>query len=226
MSTRSPIRTAVLAAVSTLALAVPAAAQYGPRYPAPQPTWSNAAYDNGYREGLLAGERDGRDGRRFDFRDDHVYDHGDIGYDRRYGSRDAYRAAFRRGYADGYRIGYERAARHRQGGWYPGSGGYPDRHPGPPRSGYPGYRYSPAYERGFHDGYEEGAKAARNRDRYDPRGEKDYRKGDQGYNGRYGSKELYKREYRDGFLAGYDRGYGEGGYAASPYPPTGRRWPW
>jgi len=225
MSTRSSIRTAVLAAASTLALAAPAAAQYGPRYPAPPPTWSNAAYDNGYREGLLAGERDARDGRRFDFRDDRIYDHGDIGYDRRYGSRDAYRAAFRRGYADGYRIGYERAARHRQGGWYPGSGGYPDRYPGPPRSGYPGYGYSPAYERGFHDGYEEGAKAARDRDRYDPRGEKDYRKGDQGYNGRYGSKELYKREYRDGFLAGYDRGYREGRYA-SPYPAGGWRWPW
>lgn len=225
MSTRLSIRTAVVATASTLALAAPAAAQYGPRYPAPQPTWSNAAYDNGYREGLLAGERDGRDGRRFDFRNDHIYDHGDIGYDRRYGSRDAYRAAFRQGYADGYRVGYERAARHRQGGWYPGAGGYPDRYPAPPRSGHPAYGYSPAYERGFHDGYEEGAKAARDRDRYDPRGEKDYRKGDQGYSGRYGSKELYKREYRDGFLAGYDRGYREGRYA-SPYPTGGWRWPW
>jgi hypothetical protein len=224
MSTRSPIRTAVVAAASTLALAVPAAAQYGPRYPAPPATWTGAAYDNGYREGLLAGERDSRENRRFDFRDDHIYKHGDIGYDRRYGSREAYRDAFRRGYADGYRTGYERVRR-RQGGWYPAPGGHPDRAPAPPRPTYPAYGSSPAYDRGFHDGYEEGAQAARDRDRYDPRGEKAYRKGDRGYDGRYGSKELYRREYREGFLAGYDRGYREGRHAAR-YPAGGWRWPW
>jgi hypothetical protein len=65
----------------------------------------------------------------------------------------------------------------------------------------------PAFARGYGDGYAKGVTDARGHDRYDPVRHKDYRDGDQGYAGTYGSRDAYRNNYRAGFRQGYDEGY-------------------
>jgi hypothetical protein len=209
---------ATLVALAPGALPAPALAQGRaiPRPPAGEAWSGRAGFDNGYREGLSSGLRDGRTGRAFYFRGDRVYQRADAGY-RGYGNRNEYRAAFKQGFESGYRSGYERGrqARYGRGGSiYDPRGGYPD----PRYGGYPGgYSRDLAWDRGYRDGYERGQNATRGNNRYDPVRERDYRDGDNGYDRRYGSKDAYKQLYREGFRAGYDRGYREGPYVS-------RRW--
>ena len=152
------------------------------------------AYDNGYREGLEDGGRDGRQGDRFEYRDERDFQRGDYGYRRSFGDRERYRQLFREGFVDGYASGYRRQSR-----------------------GYGGYQgggrdvYLTAVELGARDGYEKGLEDARDGDRFDGRRHKWYREGDRHYESRFGSRERYKDEYRRGFLAGYERGYRERG---------------
>jgi flagellar biosynthesis/type III secretory pathway protein FliH len=72
-----------------------------------------------------------------------------------------------------------------------------------------GYQ-DPAFARGYSDGWDQGAKDMRGRDRYDPARHGDYRDGDEGYNKSYGSKDSYKNNYRAGFRQGYEEGYRNG----------------
>lgn len=67
----------------------------------------------------------------------------------------------------------------------------------------------PASARGYSDGYMRGLEDARNQDRYDPVGRRDYRDGDLGYERRYGSRDAYRNNYRSGFRQGYEDGYRE-----------------
>lgn len=88
---------------------------------------------------------------------------------------------------------------------------------------------NPGYSQGFEDGYDKGRDDARDRDRYDIRRHGRYRSADHGYNRRYGSKEAYKRFYRDGFAAGYDQAYrDEARYnrRGRGNGPWNRRGPW
>src|SRR5687768_2777575 len=155
-------------------------------------------YELGYREGARQGEQDARRGRDFGLANDRAFRDGDRGYDRRFGSRDAYRDRLRAGFTGGYRDSYERirGAAYRQSSRRGGVG----------RQSGRGYQ-EPAFARGYADGYEEGLRDARERDRYDPVGSRDYRNGDQGYYGSYGSRDAYKNNYRAGFRQGYDDGY-------------------
>ena len=75
----------------------------------------------------------------------------------------------------------------------------------------PGGYQDPASARGYSDGYQDGLNDGRDRKRYDPVGEKDYRNADKGYYGNYGSKDAYKNNYRAGFRQGYEDGYRETG---------------
>jgi hypothetical protein len=59
------------------------------------------------------------------------------------------------------------------------------------------------YDQGYQDGYRQGRDDARNGDRFDPRGQREYRNSD---NGRYRSGEA-RRVYRQGFERGYEKGY-------------------
>ena len=151
------------------------------------------AYDNGYREGLQEGGKDGRGGDRFEYRDERDFQRADYGYRRGFGDRERYQQSFRAGFADGYTEGYRRQSR----GGYQGGGREV---------------YLSAFELGARDGHEKGVEDARGRDRFDGRRHKWYRDGDRHYEGRFGSREKYKDEYRRGFLAGYERGYRGGGY--------------
>jgi len=161
------------------------------------------AYERGYREGSVEGERDARSRDAFRYQDERDFQRADIGYNRSYGDPERYRVNFRSGFMDGYGEGYRRYAR-------PGSYDnrrYEDQY----GAGYPQGRdgYISPLEIGARDGYEKGREDARDRNRADARGHRWYREGDREYNSRYGNKDQYKNEYRRGFIAGYDRGYRE-----------------
>ncbi len=145
---------------------------------------SQDAYEAGYREGIRRGEQDGRRGRGFD---------PDPAFNRR--------DEFRRGFADGYRTGYARF-RARASRQSDSPEAFGRRAPG-------GYREAAA-ARGYSDGFENGMSDGRDRDRYAPVASRDYRDGDNGYSGSYGSRDAYKNNYRAGFRQGYEEGYREG----------------
>jgi hypothetical protein len=179
------------------------------------PSWDRSstrdAYESGYHAGFIAGERDARAHRGYDYRDDRRYRDADRGSDRRYGGRGQYRQSYRRGFEAGYREGFDRYASYGTYGRRSGRarevpyGGY--RVPSRPY-GNGGYGYgSAAADRGFRDGFEKGREDARDGDRFDPRRHKWYREGDRGYDRDYGAKEYYKQGYRDAFVQGYEQGY-------------------
>jgi hypothetical protein len=66
------------------------------------------AYDNGFREGVRAGENDARDNRRFDPSRHGDWRDADDGYRREYGDKNYYRRTFRNGYEAGYQQGFRR----------------------------------------------------------------------------------------------------------------------
>ena len=146
-----------------------------------------AAYEAGYREGVLRGEQDGRRGRTFELQGDQSLNRRDD---------------FRRGFADGYRAGYERI-RGRASRQYADPR---DRFGRRPAGGY----QEAAAARGYSDGFEDGVNDGRRGNRYDAVASRDYRDGDNGYSGSYGSREAYKNNYRAGFRQGYEEGYREG----------------
>jgi flagellar biosynthesis/type III secretory pathway protein FliH len=198
------------------------------------------AYDNGFREGLKQGEKDGRKNDQFRYQDEKTFQRGDKGYHREYGSLDRYRQSFRTGYSAGYSEGYQRYApsytygngngrygngravpRRDAGGVYGYPNGYPSGYPTNRGTVYPSYPgtyggyggyYDAAVQNGSNDGYEKGLEDARKNRSFDPLRHDWYRSGDRHYENRYGSKEQYKDLYRQGFRNGYERGFQDGRY--------------
>jgi len=80
---------------------------------------------------------------------------------------------------------------------------FPDRNPNRRGGGYS----SVPFDNGYKDGYDKGREDARDNDSYDPVRHSRYRSADHGYDRRYGSKDDYRRVYRDGFEAGYGDSY-------------------
>jgi hypothetical protein len=151
-------------------------------------------YYRGYQQGLRTGEQDARRNRPYA---SSVRDNG------RRNDVD-----FRNGFSDGYRDGYSQVRGDARIDRRPG-GIFPPRDGGVVRRAPGGYQ-EPAAARGYSDGYEDGVNDGKDRNRYDPVGEKDYRSADKGYYGGYGSKDAYKNNYRAGFRQGYEDGYREG----------------
>ena len=200
------------ALLAALVFSTSACASQGASYRYPRSTRGvdQRAYNVGYDEGRQRGEQDARQRRSFNYRRHGDYRDADDGY-RGNGDRSSYRSVFRQGFAAGYNDGYRLYS---QGGYAQGRyprGGYPQG--SYPQGGYgsyggPGnYGSSPAAQNGYRDGYEQGRNDARGRNRFDPIGSRRYRSGDHDYDGRYGSRDDYKREYRAAFQAGYDEGY-------------------
>ncbi len=231
--------------VAALALTAPVQAQTGGwldgdrAYSAQRSFYDSGrvAYDNGFREGLKQGEKDGKKRDQFRYEDEKTFQRADKGYQREYGSFDRYRQSFRTGYSAGYSEGYQRYAPAYGNGGYgrygdgravprrdtAGPYGYPNSYPntrGPVYPSYPGTgsygRYGGyndiAFQNGVNDGYEKGAEDARKNRSFDPLRHDWYRSGDRHYDNRYGSKDQYKNVYREGFRDGYDRGFREGRY--------------
>ena len=170
------------------------------------------AYDTGYRKGIQQGQNDARRGRDFSYSRHNEYRDADDGYRRGTIDRDSYRRSFRQGFQAGYGESFNRYARN---GRYPRGNAYPGTAPylsnGGGGYGYPtnrGVLRSAAADTGYRDGIEAGRNDARDRNRFDPVRAKRYREGDHDYNGRYGSRDDYKREYRAAFEQGYREGFG------------------
>jgi len=180
------------ALVAALSVASSACAATGAfyRYEPPVRVVDQRAYTRGYEDGRVRGEADSRRGRSFDYSRHGDYRDADAGY--RGGDRGAYRTLFRQGFVAGYNDGYRRFARGTAGNQAPV---------------YPARYGSPAAQAGYRDGYEQGRDDGRDGDRYDPIRAPRYRSGDHDFNGRYGSRESYKREYRAAFEQGYERAY-------------------
>ena len=223
-----------LALVMLMAAAAPVVAvNAAPQYPAARGDRISPGFEQGYSRGVNAGDEDARRREEFGFFDENDYRRGDLGYRREYGQLDAYRTEFRRGFSVGYRVGFER--RSPQGwddgrGWNTGRGdsgrgstngpgwnngrgsntgrGW-DNGRGRGRAGGPVYRRDLARDFGFADGFSAGVEDARRRRAYDPFGEGRYRSGDRGYERDYGSRDVYRLNYRDAFRRGYDDGYRE-----------------
>lgn len=157
-------------------------------------------YYRGYQDGLREGEQDARRNRPYSSVSSN-------------NGRRANDVDFRNGFADGYRDGYYQVrGNSRNNDRVPGGVYFPRedrRDGGVVRRGSGGYQ-EPAFARGYSDGFEDGAKDGKDRNRYDPVGEKDYRSADKGYYGSYGSKDAYKNNYRAGFRQGYEEGYRQG----------------
>ncbi len=181
--------TAVVAVALTALPAVACAAQ-GPPIGRPGPA-ARSVYADGYAAGQRAGLNDARRGEPYRYSDERVFRDARPGPWR---GDNRYRAEFRRGFADGYRAGYTRAA--------------DDRYRS--RRGPAGRRFDLAARNGFDDGYAAGLDDGRDGRRFDPVSERRYRSGDHGYERGYGSREVYKVNYRDAFRAGYEEGYRDG----------------
>jgi hypothetical protein len=76
----------------------------------------------------------------------------------------------------------------------------------------------PAFDIGYREGLEQGARDARDGRASDARRHSTYRKGEQGYDRRYGNRGQYKQAFRDGFERGYYESY-------SQYSRSGRAVP-
>jgi len=74
------------------------------------------------------------------------------------------------------------------------------------------YAQAPGVERiardnGFREGREAGDKDARHGKSFSPERHGDFRDADDGYHRDFGDKEFYRREFRDGYRAGYAESY-------------------
>jgi hypothetical protein len=197
-----------LAFAATIAVLIPAApvhAQFG----APPPSaYAQSAYNQGYERGRLTGEQDARRGRPFDFSVASEYRRGNYGYDSRSGTADRYRRDFQLGFEAGYRAGFQTFSSGRGRGRGYGNGNY-----GYGTYGTYGYGRGSsdlAIANGYRDGYEEGLNDGRKRHTNDPRDESRFRDADRGYERYYGAREIYRTNYRQAFVDGYEAGYRDG----------------
>ena len=209
-----------IAALGALAMGpLPAAAQWGG-----DRGWERSAFDRGYQDGRAQGARDVQSSRGLAFEHYREYQRGDLGYNRAYGNVENYRRVYRQGFAQGYREGYGRSTGYAPG-YAPGGGygqgygngqgydygqGYGQGYGGARRPGYGnGYGSNIGYQVGYTDGFEKGIEDARKRRAFNARRHEWYREGDHRYRREYGPRDFYKRDYREGFMVGYERGYRE-----------------
>ena len=99
--------------------------------------------------------------------------------------------------------------------------GYPERGYGAYNE--PGFRHRgsslrAAFDFGRRDGFQAGRDAARF-GRFDPMRHRDYRS-TRGWNGRFGARDAYDLNYRNGFRSGYEQGYRQAHRESRRY----RRW--
>ena len=85
--------------------------------------------------------------------------------------------------------------------------------------------YRIAQDRGYQDGLDTGTDDARRGQSFNPERSHYYKNATYGYNSSFGSKNAYKRAYRDGFERGYSDGYRRyGGYNRGGYHRRDGRW--
>ncbi len=171
-------------------------------------------YEHGYRDGFDRGADAHAHNGNADFhtRD---YDRADRGFEEYMGDHGAFKAGYREGYSTGYQDGF---AGNR--GRFVQIYGPHDRDFDADRDRGDRDRYDSVYvtrrwashdvasDIGFRDGLSAGSKDATTGHSFRPTEHDSYKDGDHGYAGGFGSKEEYKRLYREGYMAGYTDGYG------------------
>jgi hypothetical protein len=165
-------------------------------------------YEHGYRDGYYHGREDQERHRAFSF-DTDDYKHGDRGYDKYMGDHGDYKEGYRTGYQSGYNDGYYS----RPGRFAEIYRRYDSSEARRNRDDFiledrPGRYPDIAFDDGYRDGVREGEKDLRSHEKFDPSDHDLYRDADHDYRRSYGDKEFYKRNYREGFLRGYQDAYG------------------
>ena len=188
---------ALLAGYSTLALAK------DDKYQARQ-----HGYEHGYRDGYHQGRESRENRAKYDL-ETKDYKEGDRGYDKHMGDRDEYK----QGYRTGYQGGYDDAFYNRPGRFAEIYGREDARENRRDRDvtiiEVPPAGYSDvAFDNGYRDGIRAGQRDLSNHAKFDPADQPSYRDGDHGYRSSFGDLEAYKRQYREGFMRGYQDGYG------------------
>jgi flagellar biosynthesis/type III secretory pathway protein FliH len=188
-----------------LALGAPVAADDHHRYHGGALDARQHGYEHGYREGFHQGLNAHE--RNASYKPAIKED--DAGYEKFMGDKDdyqkGYREGFRLGYEDGY---YGRTSRFGTvfGPLEPWGRGDADRAEDIYAERAWGGR-DVAYDIGYRDGLIAGNDDFVHHREFKPEKAEDYKKADHGYRANYGDKEMYRRNYRDGFVQGYRDGF-------------------
>lgn len=191
-----------------LALSLSAAAQ---RYHGGSLEPRQHGFEHGYRDGFDRGRQDRGQNLSYNPRED--FRMADRAYDPYMGNHEDFIA----GYRDGYKAGYDDAFNRQAGRWdstYGIDPGYdPERrYPNDTQDGiYEDRRWGSqdvAYDIGYRDGVSMGQHDAGKHKDFRPQKNDQYEDADHGYRKSYGDKNSYKSRYREGFLRGYQDGYG------------------
>jgi hypothetical protein len=166
-------------------------------------------YEHGYRDGFHHGREDLERRASYNFRTEDYKD-GERGYGKYMGDKGDYKKGYREGYEAGYGDAY-----YSRPGRFADIYGRRDDDRSRDRDRYDdiyesrrwGYA-DVAYDIGYRDGLRAGRKDLDSREAFDPDDHDNYRDADHGYRDSYGSKDAYKRDYRNGFLRGYQDGFG------------------
>jgi hypothetical protein len=162
-------------------------------------------YEHGYRDGYYSG-RDGREHHaKYDLKSKD-YKEGDRGYDKHMGDEGEYKEGYRAGYQSGYDDAF-----YNRPGRFAEIFGHEEVREDPNVTIIevgPGGSADVAYDNGYRDGIRAGQRDLSNHANFDPADQPSYRDGDHGYRGSFGEKDTYKRQYREGFMRGYQDGYG------------------
>jgi hypothetical protein len=201
------VRLAMSALLFCLGASTVTLADHKDRYHAGALDARQHGYEHGYRDGFHEGvkDRDHRNKFKPDAKD------ADAGYENYMGSKgdykDGYRSGFNSGYEDGF---YNRPPRFSEVyGPYDEvyrSRGSADRYD----DIYVQRRWGAAdvaYDIGYRDGLSAGTDDFSRRHNARPEDQHDYKEADHGYRSDYGDKALYRQQYRNGFLQGYQDAY-------------------
>jgi hypothetical protein len=163
-------------------------------------------FQHGYRDGYRQGRADLKANVKYnpesqDFRN------ADLGYEEYMGSRedfqDGYRGGFKAGYDDGFNGKPVRSDLY----GVKGDDYDPDRVPrrDEDADAYAKWAYTDvATDIGYRDGISAGQNDLRNHKEYRPEKHDAYKDADHGFRKDYGDKNLYKEQYRKGFMRGYE----------------------
>jgi hypothetical protein len=169
-------------------------------------------YEHGYRDGYDYGLETKEHSRPLNFQTD-AYKDGDKGYKDYFGKKDEYKLGYREGYKSGAEDAYagnnkklEQLFLYTDPNYDPDKTAedptvliYRERH----------FTYEDvAGDLGYRDGLNAGLKDFRKGDKFNPHDHDAYKNAEHGYDKAYGSKDDFKRAYRQSYETGYRDGFG------------------
>jgi len=167
------------------------------------------ARDHGFQHGYRDGFRQGRADLKANVKptvDSQDFRNADLGYEEYMGSREDFQDGYRDGYKSGYDDGYNNRPVRADVYGVRGEEYDPDRVPRRDEDDrYAKWAYTDvATDIGYRDGLSAGQADLRNHKEYRPEKHDAYKDADHGFRKDYGDKNLYKEQYRKGFMRGYE----------------------